>query len=506
MEKVGSEKLNAEFRTQNSERRKGRERFLRSAFCVLHSAFAFLASLSCASASAPPPSNPATQQPSNPQAIELSTITIPIRSTLAPLLPQLESQVPKEMKKLDGYELDPSKQFGLKYRVTRDPIALNMLGTGLHATVTVRYQFEGCRQTKKPFSAETTMWPCISCGFGEPMREAYIAIDSHLEWDASWRLKSKTNARPVEFPNRCKVTFANVDISDWKIGPLVNEQLRDVAKTIDQQTPRLTNLRPNAAQIWTALQAPQEVAPKTWLVLEPVDLAVAPLTGSGLSVQSALALKARTRLVIGERPNITAAPLPPLRSEREAAGGIRVPFDVELPYSEAGRIITEQFARKYRLGNGELSLESLALSPGRDGRLTIAASIDYRGGGLKKYRGLVYLEGTPQFDATTKMVTIANVDYTLDPRRKNPFVRTANRLAHDSVRKAIAGAASWSIAPQLAGIRTEIAKAISRPLAKGITLRGTVDSIEPSAILLNSDRIVIRGVLVGGAEIEATTW
>jgi hypothetical protein len=310
----------------------------------------------------------------------------------------------------------------------------------------------------------------------------------------------------VEFPNRCKVTFANVDISDWKIGPLVNEQLRDVAKTIDQQTPRVTNLKPNAAQIWTALQSPQEVAPKTWLVLEPVDLAVAPLTGSGLNVQSALTLKARTRLVIGERPTVTAAPLPPLRVDREAAGGIRVPFDVELPYTEAGRIITEQFARKYRLGRGELSLESLALSPGADGRLTIAATIDYRGGGLTKYRGLVYLEGTPRFDAAAKKVTIANVDYTLDPRRHNPFVRTANRLAHDSVRKAIAEAASWSISPQLADLRGEIARAISRPLARGITLHGTVDSIEPSAVILGTDRIIIRGVLTGSAEIEATTW
>ena len=59
----------------------------------------------------------ATLPTAPPPPAELSTIVIPIRTSLAPLLPQLESQVPKSMEKLDAYELDPQKQFGMKYRV-----------------------------------------------------------------------------------------------------------------------------------------------------------------------------------------------------------------------------------------------------------------------------------------------------------------------------------------------------------------------------------------------------
>ena len=91
------------------------------------------------------------------------------------------------------------------------------------------------------------MWPCISCGFGEPMREAWISLSSHLDWDANWRLRSTTRAQPVDFSsNRCQVTFANIDITDWKIAPIVNEQLRQAVKTIDANTPKLTNIRPIA--------------------------------------------------------------------------------------------------------------------------------------------------------------------------------------------------------------------------------------------------------------------
>src|SRR5689334_15154770 len=159
-------------------------------------------------------------------AVELSTIVVPIHASLAPLLPALESQVPKVQAKLDAYEMDPRNEFGMKYRVERGPIALQMIGTGLHATTTVHYALEGCRRTVKPIINTVVMWPCISCGFGEPMREAYIAIDSHLSWDANWRLASRTNARPAEFSNGCRVTFAGINIANWKIAPIVNAQLR----------------------------------------------------------------------------------------------------------------------------------------------------------------------------------------------------------------------------------------------------------------------------------------
>src|ERR1700682_1886471 len=68
----------------------------------LHSAFFLILLTACSSTTPQQPSAPAHQQT---PASELSTITIPIRSTLAPLLPQLEAQVPKSMQKLDGYEL-----------------------------------------------------------------------------------------------------------------------------------------------------------------------------------------------------------------------------------------------------------------------------------------------------------------------------------------------------------------------------------------------------------------
>ena len=101
---------------------------------------------------------------------------------------------------------------------------------------------------------------------------------------------------------------------------------------------------------------------------------------------------------------------------------------------------------------------------------------------------------------------IVGIDYSIDPKRHNPFVRTADRMVHDTVRKAIAENASWSIGGELERIRGEIEKAISRPLAKGILLHGKVESIEPGVMTVATDRITIHALATGAADIQATEW
>jgi hypothetical protein len=435
------------------------------------------------------------QQP----AAELSTIVIPIRSSLAPLLPQIEAQVPKRIEKLDAYELDPQGQFGIKYRVVRDPVALTVIGSGIHSTTTLHYALEGCKRTQKPFTNDIVMWPCVSCGFGEPMRDAYLSLNTHLEWDANWRLRSTTRAMPVEFSNhRCEVTAASIDITEWKLAPLMNAQLQRVAKTIDANTPKLTSIRPSAQQVWTALQSPVQVAPRTWLVFEPADVGLAPITGSGLIVTTALSLRARTRIVVGERPVLAAAPLPALHAAQPAPAGLRVPFDVELPYAEANRLLTENFGHRQYDG---VTVDTIGIAPAAAGRVSITLNIDYRASALRKYKGLVYLEATPRFDAASRMVVLDGLDYTLDPRRKNPFVRIADRLAHDTLRARLAQSARWSLAPQLTAMRNEITRALTRPLAAGVTMRGRIDAIEPNGVMIDPNALTIHALATGSADV-----
>ena len=93
--------------------------------------------LIAACSSAPPP---ATEAPVESAPAEVSTIVIPIRTTLAPLLPAIESQVPKTVASKTPYEVVPKQPYAVRYRIAREPITLNMQGSGLHVTTIVRYE------------------------------------------------------------------------------------------------------------------------------------------------------------------------------------------------------------------------------------------------------------------------------------------------------------------------------------------------------------------------------
>jgi len=283
----------------------------------------------------------------------------------------------------------------IHYEVSRDPLRLMMVGAGLHAKTKVRYALEACRGK----------FPCVSCGFKEARREADVTLHTKLEWDPSWKLRSTTTLLPVDYAKRCEVTWLNIDITKRFVAPVVEQQLMAAARIIDRNTPALAAMHPYAEQVWSSLQTPVELAPRTWLVFEPSEVALTPITGSGHTVTTTLELRALTRIVVGSKPYVAQKPLPSLRSGGAKQGAMRVPFDLELPYDDATAYISSEVAGKTFMIEGKpLKIETIRLAPAGGGKVLIEASIDYRGGGLRKYKGLIFLEGTPRFEAATSMI------------------------------------------------------------------------------------------------------
>ncbi len=420
---------------------------------------------------------------------EPSTIVVPIRASLAPLGPEIEARVPKTF-------TNTARERGIdvRYEVARAPIRLEMIGSGLHASTTMKYALEACRGR----------FPCISCGFGEARRVADIKLHSKLEWDRAWHLSSTTQPLPVHYAKRCEVTWLGIDITRRFVAPVVEDQLRQTARIIDRNTPALTNIRPRAEQIWTALQAPVELAPRTWLVLEPNDVALTPISGSGSTVTSTLLLRAQTRVVVGAKPVVVSRPLPSLKTGTASSQPaiVRVPFDLDLPYDEASRLASRDFAGKtYQVNGRPLTLESIRLAPAAHGRVLIEAKIDYRGGALRNYRGLVYLEGTPRFEPASKSIVVPDLDYSLDPKRRGFFRRIAERAAHLSIRQRLRESARFDLTARIAEIRAEVTRALTRQLAPGIQLRGHADAIEPAAVTPREQVISLHVIATGRAEV-----
>jgi hypothetical protein len=428
--------------------------------------------------------------PARGDAPEISTISIPIRTDLGPISADIDKRVESTF---TGTATE--RGIDIDYRVDREPIQLMMVGAGLHSSTTAKYSMQACRGR----------FPCVSCGLGESRRIAEIKLHTKLTWDPTWRLRSITTLLPVNYARPCQVTWLNIDVTRRFVAPVVEQQLTAAARVIDRNVPAMTNIRPQAEQIWSALQAPTELAPRTWLVFEPADVALTPISGAGTTMMTTLLLRANTRVIVGEKPAATSRPLPPLKStvSANAAAAMRVPFDLLLPYAEASALASRDYAGKtYRVRGKPLTLESIRLAPGTYGRVAFEAVIDYRGGALRNYHGVVNLEGTPRFDPATSSIVIPDLDYSLASRHRGLFARIAERAAHESIRNRLRESARFPLADRLASIRAEMTRALTRTLGPGVQMRGRADTIEPQSVTPLLDAIEVHVIATGAAEVE----
>lgn len=417
---------------------------------------------------------------------EPSVISIPLRISLASVARRVEPKVQREFR-------GTSRERGVtvNYQVTRRPLTLEIIGRGVHARTKVLYAIEAC----------TLGLPCISCGKNQSPREADVSLQSVISWGPDWRLRSSTRPLAPSFPVRCEVTPLRIDVTNRFIAPVVAQQLRIAAIEIDRNFPAAANLKPDAQKIWSSLRTPIEIAPRTWLLFEPSRVALSPLTGRGTEAVTTLTLHAMTRVTVGARPPVATQPLPPLASAAPSPAALRVPLHVDLPWSEVARVLgTQVNGKSLKTSEGNLTVESLSMSAAPPARLQIDAKIDYRAGMLSSYRGTVAFSGTPKLDAATSTLTMPDLEYVLGSDA-GFIARTADRLAHDSLRDRLRQSLRIDLQPHMNRLRNDVARALTRQLAPGTSMRGRVDDMRITALTPRPEGLALQLLATGAAEI-----
>ena len=438
-----------------------------------------------------------------------SSIDIPVMVNLAPLSRTIESQVPKGIDHLEGYELDSAGAYGARYSVERGPISVTMRGPILSVSTAVQYGFEACRRTRrKIFSGGFAMWPCVSCGLGdEARRQVDLSLRSQVLIRPDWRIVTRTSPRTPVFRNRCAVTALNVDVTDWKIAPWIEKQMTLLARSVDANIPRASDLRKNAETIWRELQDPVELSPRLWLVLQPEAARVAPLEGRGIYFMTTIGLRARPKVVAGERPVPALQRLPNAEiGPASATQGLTIPFEVAIPFAEASALLSREMVGTRRVGDRQITIDSVRVSEGSNGDLRLTLAVRFRHALLRAFQGDVELRGTPVYNAATGVVELQNLDYTIDPKSKRALFRVTDAFYHDVLRTQLAQSAKWPLKTKLEQLTSQIDRALRRPLGPGARLNGTVARLTPSSVRVSPDGITLEASVSGTAVIIVTEW
>ncbi len=438
----------------------------------------------------------APQQPSN--------ITIDVSIPLEPLAREVNAQVPEAIERMDAFELDESGRFGVKYRIRRDQIRIGMRSSLLRSTTTFRYGLTGCLRTRTGVRSDNyTMWPCVSCGMNEPLREAAAVLDSRISVGPDWRIRSETTAQPVVLRDDCSVTLLNIDVSRWKVAPFIDNQLQQTAGAIDARIAVDTTLQRQVESIWNALGTPLEIAPRIWLTISPENLAPGPVSGDGPAIATTLSLRARPSIVIGSRPPAPSRPLPSPGQPPPRTGDLEVAFQTILPFAEAAALLEKQFSRS-AAGKHPFRISNVVMASGRADEVifTADAAFDQPLGG--RYEGPITLRGRPSFDPSTQTIYIAGLDYSLE----EPGLRSriADLVIHGQFRNRLEEAARWPVGPRIEQLRRDLHAALNRPLNANVRLAGNISSIRMLDLEVWNGQFLIPAVAAGTLKVTLAGW
>jgi hypothetical protein len=290
----------------------------------------------------------------------------------------------------------------------------------------------------------------------------------------------------------CKLTEAKVDVTE-RVQTLVQGLLERAAPQVDAKIREAAQLRQRAESIWTAAQQPIRASEGVYLLLQPQAAAATPPVGQGTTVTTTVNLTLRPKVVLGPEPAVKERPLPP--SGDVAPGrGFRVALIAELPYATADTILRQKLVgRSFQVRGHTVKVRSAHIYGGGS-QVVLAVGL------TGDARGLVYFVGTPEFDPVTQVVSIPDLDYSVESRDVLP--RVADWLLYDDLRDQMRAAAHFDIGERVEKIRRDVDAALNRNLGSSVRLSGGVQSIRPLGVSVFASSLAAVVEADGRAQIH----
>jgi hypothetical protein len=325
------------------------------------------------------------------------------------------------------------------------------------------------------------------------MKRAVLHFGTQLYWRNNWTLASRQTALSALLPDPCQVTVLKIDATPL-MQRVVDAQLARLTSQVDSALPTLADIRPAADSIWRTMQEPQALDSTNtlWLVMSPTGVSMAPLTGNGAFVNTAVVITARPRVVLGPKPVYAVQPLPLLTLSR-AADGFRVPVDVEVPFSALSERATAELQAE--TANESVRVKRVQLWGVGD---TAVVRLDMEG----SVNGSLYMTGQFAYDSAARAVRLDDLQYTV---QSNDFLsRVKLTLGAPLVRRAIqeaTGHGKLDVGAQLDSVRAQLDAQMNRRLAPNATISGAVRAVQIVGVYTTPTSFIVRVVMDGAARL-----
>lgn len=424
-----------------------------------------------------PPPERGTSTRTVPQP-EPSVVNLPVTVSLAQVAAQVENKVPRGQNR--EAEWAPIGKFAVvgtvyvKEMWERDPLALAIHDDHVDVSAHVRYRARLAAHPCVPVAG--CRWVQLgSCGVDDgPMPTMDVALRTTLAFNRDWTISPKTRPAPVRPGVHCKLTEANIDVTE-RVQELVQGVLDRAAPQIDEKIREAVKLRQRVEDVWSDIQQPIRASSNVYVLIQPQSLSATPPRGKGTTLTTNVDVTVRPRVVIGDRPKIAELPLPP-SGPVQPGRGFQVQLVAELPYTVVDSMLAKKLVGHTFDAKGHRVTVTAARLYGSGDRVVLEVRIK------GDARGTIYLVGTPVFDPASQVISVPDLDFSLESRELLPNV--ADWLMGDQLRDELRGAASFELGDRVTKIRGQVDDALNRNLGRSVRLSGGVDALRPLGVFV----------------------
>lgn len=312
--------------------------------------------------------------------------------------------------------------------------------------------------------------------------ELDLRFNSKFELGTDWTVQTQTQADGYSWVRQPTVRFIGLNIPiTGLVSRTIDKNLGSISTAIDQQVRKNVDLKTPVLRAWNLLREPYLIseAYRTYLQVVPKRVLITPLRFDGRVIRSTIGIEAFTLTSTGARPEVRpAVTLPDLTVVPQVPDDFRIGLLSEISYEEAARLASENFVGKtFPISGGySVTLTDIDLY-GQNDNLIVKAGLS------GTINGHIYLKGRPAYDPQTQTISLKDLTYDLDTR--NILQRSASWLLQGAFAKTLQKQLTIPVGSQLADVQQQLqARLRNNQLAKGVTVNGTIDRIQPDQVYL----------------------
>jgi len=411
-----------------------------------------------------------------------SSVYLPIKINLQPYFNETEKALPKTF---NGKE-ENCEGVSYSYKFVRNPIEFDGKGDLMYFDVDGKYSLNlnYCPECTSLFNNKgNCVVPRIyaSCGVGEPMRRVSVGYATNFTITPDFKFKTKTDLKKFETVDPCEITVFSYDATS-KLRKEVTGVLKDLEKTIDKEIASI-DIKSELQEVWKLLAEPSGIEGYGFLSLQPKALSLSDIRFENKTAYVDLNLTVQPTFTT-EKPQPKDAKLPSL-SEHKKAKGFDIELDAIATYDSLSSIMTKAIqGQKVTIKNNDVIFKKLEVHGASNKQLQLKLEFD------GKKSGVLYLIGTPAFDAEKQSISFPDLAFDLES--KNLLLKSAKWLFSDKITNAMRDQAKFDITPYMEEMKGTLQQELNTELTKGVFLKGKAETLELKEIFPGKDALLLR--------------